>query len=332
MQIPDDRILVDLWISPYVLASLTAALEVGLLDSLTSGTYTADELARTCRINPSLTLSVMRVLAGAGILQIDSDKFYLTDLAASYFIKSSQYYRGREFQDYFKLPAHKNVVNSLRRDRVDAVSFQDKWREEVLDPVVVSEFISGMHSMTAAVSASIVQASEFSEVGKIVDVGGGSGAFASALATQWPNVSPIILDLPSVCREAEQYINLAVRNRISFHPADFFRDPWPENCDAVYFSNVLHDWPLSQCLQLLKKARKTIGSNTGRIFILEALLDDSRTTPLMTATFHLQMQLAFNGQQFTFGDLHSLLDEAGFHNSKVVGGFGYYSLVMAQPA
>ena len=67
----------------------------------------------------------------------------------------------------------------------------------------------------------------------------------------------------------------------------------------------------------------------GRVFIHEALLDDSGAGPLTTATFSLVMLLGTQGRQFTYAELAKLLGDAGFTDVGATPSYGYYSVVRA---
>ncbi|RYE56962.1 MAG: hypothetical protein EOP48_06840 [Sphingobacteriales bacterium] len=45
---------------------------------------------------------------------------------------------------------------------------------------------------------------------------------------------------------------------IHFHPADFFKNPWTSDCDAMNFSNVLHDWPEEAVLNFSSRREKPL--------------------------------------------------------------------------
>ncbi len=68
----------------------------------------------------------------------------------------------------------------------------------------------------------------------------------------------------------------------------------------------------------------------GRVFIHEALLDDSGIGPLPTSTFSLVMLLGTQGRQFTYAELAKLLGSAGFEDVSVQPSYGYYSVVQAR--
>jgi len=97
------------------------------------------------------------------------------------------------------------------------------------------------------------------------------------------------------------------------------------NYDAVFFSNVWHDWNFRICRWLAERTFEILPSG-GRIMLHEMLLDDDGAGPPTTAGFSMLMLLATQGQQFTFGELRSILEGAGFAGIETVSTYGYYSI------
>jgi len=137
------------------------------------------------------------------------------------------------------------------------------------------------------------------------------------------------MDLAPVC-EASRTILAGVQSgaQVEYFPANFFADAWPGDADAFSLSNILHDWPLARCREILKSAFAALPAG-GQVFVLEALLDAERCTPRMSVLFNLLMQINHRGQQFTEEQLCELLSEAGFSGARVVHAYSYWSLVMA---
>ena len=70
-------------------------------------------------------------------------------------------------------------------------------------------------------------------------------------------------------REKTQVDTLAV---------NMFREPWPKGYDAVFFSNIWHDWNFRTCAWLAARAYQALPPG-GRIMLHEALLDDDGNGP-----------------------------------------------------
>ena len=129
-----------------------------------------------------------------------------------------------------------------------------------------------------------------------------------------------------MCEVAQEYITDGrVTDRVGTVAVDMFREPWPEGYDAMFFSNVFHDWNFDTCAWLASQAFEALEPG-GRICLHEMLLDDAGDGPLTAASFSVLM-LGTQGQQFTFGELKGLLEGAGFSRVETQRTSVYYSLV-----
>jgi acetylserotonin N-methyltransferase len=76
---------------------------------------------------------------------------------------------------------------------------------------------------------------------------------------------------------------------------------------------------------LAARANEALPSG-GRIMLHEMLLDDDGAGPATTAAFSMLMLLATQGQQFTFGEIKELLEQAGFKDIRTQHTASYYSI------
>ncbi len=80
---------------------------------------------------------------------------------------------------------------------------------------------------------------DLSGVRRLMDLGGGSGVVAIALARRWPDLSVTVVDIANVCVSGREIVGEAgLSNRVGFHAADFTRDPLPGCFDSVLQCNV----------------------------------------------------------------------------------------------
>src|SRR5262249_17827391 len=95
--------------------------------------------------------------------------------------------------------------------------------------------------------------------------------------------------------------------------------------DAIFFSNVWHDWNFKTCEWLANRTFEALPPG-GRIMLHEMLLDDDGGGPATSAAFSMLMLLATQGQPFTFGELKTILERAGFADIEARQTCGYYSI------
>ncbi len=186
-----------------------------------------------------------------------------------------------------------------------------------------------MHSHSLAAASGLALGVDFSKAKSLLDVGGGSGCFAITLAKQNPHLRCTVLDLPAMCEVAGEYIHAGgVGDRVGTHSANMFTQDWPRGHDALLFSNILHDWGPETNDRLIAKAFATLPSG-GSIYLHEMLLNDDANGPRTTAAFSVLMLANTRGRQFTFEQLKSTLERAGFADVQVVPTYSYYSIVRA---
>jgi hypothetical protein len=332
----DDKPVWDLWLSAYHLPAVSVADELKLFDTIAGTPGSATELASRTGCSERGLSILLPLLTALGFLVQRSSGYHLSPVARQYLLHDSPYYWGGLLSRIGTgLPQHRNLLELLRGvgDGVGISSApgqkkpSDVWESGQLGLKQARQIATFMHSHSAAAAASAARNEDFKGVTRLLDVGGGSGCFAIALAQHHPDMRCSIMDLPAMCQVAQGYIDAAgAADSVDTVDVDMFRGEWPRGYDAVFFSNVFHDWSFSTCAQLAAKAFNILPSG-GRIYLHEMLLDDDGAGPLAATAFSLVMLLGTQGQQFTFARLRDLLQGAGFGDIRVDANFAYHSLV-----
>ena len=76
----------------------------------------------------------------------------------------------------------------------------------------------------------------------VVDVGGGYGHIAQALAAHDPNVQCIVQDLSEAVTEGEKILPKEQQGRVTFETHDFFTEQTVKGADVYLLRHTLHDW------------------------------------------------------------------------------------------
>jgi trans-aconitate methyltransferase len=84
--------------------------------------------------------------------------------------------------------------------------------------------------------------------GTVVDLGGSHGDAAFALARKYPDLRLVVQELPGVVANAKPIEGLDVE----FMAHDFFQNQPVKDADVYYFRWILHNWPDSYCIQILR--------------------------------------------------------------------------------
>jgi acetylserotonin N-methyltransferase len=204
----------------------------------------------------------------------------------------------------------------------------DSWASGNVDSERALRVAAAMQSHSLGAAVALARNADFSGVHRLLDVGGGSGCFAIALAQRNPDLRCDVMELQTMCEVAQEYIrDGGIEDRVGTVAVDMFREPWPRGYDAMFFSNVFHDWNFDTCAWLAAQACEAL-EPAGRICLHEMLLDDTGDGPLTAVSFSVLM-LGTQGQQFTFGELKALLEGAGFVRVETQRTSVLYSLVTA---
>jgi hypothetical protein len=329
----DDRLLWDTWMSMFYFPTLTVADELGLFPLLEKAPATAEEVAKNLSLGARATETLLGVMTSLGYLVRLNEKFHLTDVSRNFLLPHSPYYWGGILHFLRNNPlSHASLLEGVRKDKATIYADNDKdvWETHDLDEAQGRAFTSFMHSQTVSPAIGAAWRGDFEGVSRLLDVGGGSGAFCFALARRYPQMRFTILELPMVCKIAGEYISQAgLQEQIDTLTINFFKDPWPDGYDAVLFSNIFHDWPTEKCLYLARRSFEILPSG-GRIYIHEILLTDTKDSPLTVTSYSMCLLWITEGKQFSAGELHQILAESGFEDISVTPTYGYYSLVSAR--
>jgi acetylserotonin N-methyltransferase len=336
----DDRRIWDAFLKgSFDRTAVVVADDAGIFAALAESPASISALAAGLGFDERSTGVLVRLLASLGLLIPQGDRFRLSDEARLYLLKSSPFYWGPMMHIAVHESQRDTLMARLRqKDSANAVGplgvprilgegrSVDAWASGQLSLEQARDIAVRMHShsLPAAIGAS--RTYDFANIRKVLDVGGGSGCFMIAMAQAHPHLRCTIMDLPRMCEVAQTYIiDGDVTDRVDTAAVDMFRQPWPRGYDAVFFSNVWHDWNFRTCHWLAERSFEVLPSG-GRIMLHEMLLDDDGAGPQTAAAFSMLMLLATQGQQFTFGELQSLLERAGFTGIETVPTYGYYSI------
>jgi len=231
-----------------------------------------------------------------------------------------------------------NLLESLKRGKEQVYGEKEVWETHEIDKDKAKKFTLGMQSISIRPAIALANTFDMRNYNCFLDIGAGSGVFCVHLLLKNPNLCAIAFDIAPVCEVAQEFFN---KNNLSDRgiavPGDFFHDPSFPNehplkkipVDVIFFSQILHDWPVDKGINLLKKAFQGLPSG-GIVIIHEKLLENDRSGPPSTTMVSIDMLFWTEGQQFTPEKLISMMKEVGFIDFQVQKTVGYWSYVWAK--
>jgi acetylserotonin N-methyltransferase len=329
---PSDRRIYDAYIAARQSAALAAAVRVGLFDILAGGPRTPAELARALGVEVRPLTGLVRALLHVGLLESAGGAIALAPDAACYLVRGRDAWLGALIDlevENFLTP--EMVVRALAGGGASVYGGADPWLAHAADPARARAFTSAMHSISAVAAPGLASAVELRGARRLLDVGGGSGVHAAALARAWPELECTVWEIPAIAALAQLQLESEppeLARRVRILPGDFWRDAWPGGFDAVLFSQILHDWPPEKGRWLLERARAALAPG-GRVLIHEKLVADDGSGPLANALVDIDMIVWTEGQQYSRERLAALLAQAGFAAPRFRPGHGYWTVTEA---
>ena len=165
----------------------------------------------------------------------------------------------------------------------------------------------------------MVRAVGAENVRRMLDVGGGSGAYSIAFALANSALQADILDLAAVEPIALRHIREAgVVDRVKVRTGDLRSGPLGEGYDLEFVSAICHMLSPGENLDLLRRCREALAPG-GRVVIQDFILEADKTAPRFAALFALNMLVGTRGgSSYSEPEYAAWLGEAGFREIRRV--------------
>jgi 2-polyprenyl-3-methyl-5-hydroxy-6-metoxy-1,4-benzoquinol methylase len=256
---------------------------------------------------------LMNALVALGMLTKQAGLFYSTPLVARYFVKGSPddaraatMHTVHLWQRWSTLTDCVRVGTALAREEVRA----EEW---------TWAFIAAMHRGALERAPQVVQAVGTEGVERLLDVGGGSGAYSIAFAKASEKIYAEVLDLETVIPIAQSHIEKAgLANRIQTRAGDLRAGKLGEGFDLVFVSAICHMLSPEENRDLLQRCHAALAPE-GRVVIQDFILEADKTAPKWAALFSLNMLVGTRaGSSYSEEEYAAWLGEAGFRDVRRV--------------
>ena len=151
-------------------------------------------------------------------------------------------------------------------------------------------------------------------VKRVLDVGGGAaGNYSHTICRKLPDATADILDLPGTAEKAQQRAEAAgLGGRIRGIPGDARENDYGSGYDLAIMSLFIHVFPAEIWQLIIRKAFKALAPS-GRLAIMEYILDDDRVGPEFSTLYALYCLVNFKGgYAATLGEVEKWMYDAGF--------------------
>jgi hypothetical protein len=301
--------------------TLAAAHELDLFSRLAGGSgATAGEFAQTLDLHPRPAEMLLTGCAALGLLEKTDGRYRNTPLSEAYLVRGKPYYFGGfvEMADKRLYEGWGKLTEALRTNRPttwDPAVQSSPFDGE--DPTMLATFWEAMHSLSTMTARKLGEAVDLRHFHRLLDIGGGSGAYDIELCKQYGALRATVFELPHVAAIAAGKIaNAGLAGRIETEGGSFF-ERLPKDHDVHLLSMIMHDWDETKDRALLRRSFEALPSG-GAVVISELLVNDEKTGPAPAALMSLNMLIETEGRNYTPAEYSAWLEEAGFRHIETV--------------
>ncbi len=302
---------VDLWAlsdlcTPWCV-HVAATLDVAR--RLEDGPMDIGALAKATATDADSLQRVLRQLVGKGLFEEPAPgRFALNDAARGLLDPSLRL--GLDLEGFGGRMAHA-WGTLLPAVRTGAPAYHEAfglpwWEDLAAHPDIAESFDEAMGPGHGPPDPHVLPGDDWSGVGHVVDVGGGTGMLLAAVLRAHRGVGGTLVDLPrTVARAAPVFEAAGVADRAATSGQSFF-DPLPAGADVYLLKSVLCDWPDREARAILARCADAARPH-GRVVILNGVSPDEDGP----ADPNLLMMVLVGGRERTLTEFRALAGAAG---------------------
>ncbi len=291
--------------------AILTAIELDVFSTIGNGASAA-EVAGKIKTDARATELLLNALAALKLLQKSGPVFQNTPVSKRFFTAGSP--------DNAR-PAQMHTVNLWKRwsTLTDAVRAGTRVVERGPNVEWTASFIAAMDHNARGRAEGVVQAVGINGARRMLDLGGGSGAYSIAFAKAAPELRGEILDLADVLPITQEHLRRAgVADRISTRAGDMLQADLGRDRDLVLLSAICHMFSVEENQQLLKRIYQALAPN-GRVVVQDFILEPDKTSPQFAALFALNMLVGTKaGASYSEPEYTEWMSAAGFRQVKRV--------------
>ena len=293
---------------------LLTAIELDVFTVVGQGAR-ADEVAVKLGTDRRATEMLLDALVALEVLGKQDGNYGNTPLSARYLVaRARDDARAALMHSAHLWPRWSTLTDCVRQGTSVAhremVERGDEW---------TTSFIAAMHRNASARAPAVVRATGLDGARRMLDVGGGSGAYSIAFARASQDLRVEVFDLPTVLPIAQRHIEEAgLSNRITTRAGDLRTDHLGSGYDLILLSAICHMLGPEPNVKLLGRCFAAL-SPGGRVVIQDFILAPDRTSPRSGALFALNMLVGTpEGSCYTREEYGSWLRQVGFEDVRHV--------------
>jgi hypothetical protein len=303
------RLIETLADAVYPSFAMLAGMELDLFTPLGNGPRSAEEIATAAGTDQAKTTELLHALVATGLLTYEGGRFSNSSEANEFLVRGRPNYIGMRHYAYRRrwnsvLSVTETIRSGVPQRGMDYAGMPAEARDA---------FYRGTFTECLAAGRQLAASEDFLGCRNLIDIGGGSGGLAIAMAERWANLSVTIADLPANEAVARRFVAEAgLSDRIHVRPTDVVKEPLGGPYDAAVMRGLFPVLTPAQIRGVLANVHAALRPGNS-LYVVGWILDDSRANPLSYATYNLLFVNDYTDALIhTEAEHRSWLEEAGF--------------------
>jgi predicted O-methyltransferase YrrM len=320
---------------------LRTALEFGVFERLeAAGGMDADQLADALVIERQPARILLMGLASLRLVTKDGDRYLNTGITRRKLLAGSPRFLGP------LVDVQARVINASMTDlAVSARHYTNVglrhlggpgttlYQRLAAHPELQRVFYANLSDVSGKLFAQVMDNFDFTGAHRVIDVGGGDGSNAIALARSFPHLTVTVFDQEPALKLAKRNARDAgVGDQIEVCPGDLFGDALPSEADAILLMHIFEVWSIENNVRLLRKCHAALRPG-GAVLIYNFVSNEAGTGPSIAAFMSAYFLTLASGEGMVYpvSDMEAAVREAGFAQIERYAGLGFnHALVVGR--
>jgi hypothetical protein len=288
-----------------------AGVELGLFTRIAQGHDTQAALADVLGLTALHAERIIVACVGLGLLERDADKLRNAPDVERFLVEGESQYAGEwmlftkpDWNEWGQLIGHLRNQTPPRADNVKVSGFSvDDARK----------YHRATYSIGRGAGRLFLRQVDLGAKRRMIDIGGGSGAYCIEACKMHPGLRATVLDLEPVVVVAREFIaEHGLSDRIEAIACDFNRDPFPVGADVAVMASNLPMYGREEFRAVVRKAFAALSPGAEMHLIGEAL-NAERSGPADAGLWGLSEALVNGtGLAHSTRDVEAYFEAAGF--------------------
>lgn len=305
---------------------LLTGIELNIFSVLDEKPLLSAEVAKKIKTDAHATDRLMNAFVALGFLTKTKNKFKNTKFSSNYLVIGKPDHMAGLMHSAGMWYTWTTLTECVRKgtsvfERPKLINNRDsKW---------LDAFISAMHYRAWKQAPDIVKLIDLKNIKRVMDLGGGSGAFAMAFTDAGKDITSTVYDLPNILPITKRFIKQhGYGKKVDLFAGDYNKNELPKNYDLIFISAVVHINSYQGNVALMKKCARSLNPG-GMIVIQDHVMNEDRTSPAPGAMFALNMLVGTEyGDTYTEKEMKEWFSKAGIKFSKRIPVFMGNSLMI----